>query len=152
MSNNKPYEIPTRNHDLGYIPYVSDMDDPNFIICDSTKILSGRNRIKYAGGRDKLIEDIVSKSHLDRISKSFTGYIVIRFIVNCNSETGRYRAQALNPDFTPAKVSPDLVNQSIALIKDLDQWIKSTGMADRNEYSKYINLKIENGQIQHVLL
>lgn len=146
------YEIPTRNHDLSYIPFDVNYDDPSFIICDSTSISSGRNRLQYIGGKNNLINDIISNYKYNQKFKSYTGYIVIRFLVNCEGNSGRYRADPLHLDFSPQKATADLLDYSIEIIKSLDHWKKSSPENNKKEYSKYINLKIENGQIQHVLL
>lgn len=146
------YEPPTRNHDLGYIPHDTRYDHPDYIVCDSTKINSGRNSVQYAEGTKKLREDILVNYSYNPAYAAFSGYIVIRFLVNCEGNTGRYRAQALNLDFTSADAPDGLLEQSIALLKSLDQWVKSSKQGKQAEYAKYINLKMENGHIQHILL
>ncbi|MEO0337823.1 MAG: hypothetical protein AAF242_01285 [Bacteroidota bacterium] len=146
------YELPTVKHDLGYIPFDSNIDDEGFTVCDSTNINSGRNRLQYTGGSDQLRADIRANYQSNTAYADFSGYVVIRFIVNCNGKSGRYRAQSLNLDFSPSKENPDLLKNSITLIQDLDQWVKSPKYDDQTEYSKFINLKIDHGQLQHVLL
>lgn len=146
------YEIPSMGHDLSYIPYDAKFDDPNYIICDSTKINSGRNRLRYIGGTNKLRKDITSKYLYSQEYETFSGYIVIRFLVNCEGKSGRYRAQFLNLDFSPLSAPSDLLKYSIELVKSLDSWTKSSVYDSKEEYSKFINLKIKNGKIQHVLL
>ena len=144
-------QLPSMDHDLSYIPYDAKFDNPNYIICDSTKIYSGRNGLQYIGGPKKLREDITSKYLSNQVYDTFSGYIVIRFLVNCEGKSGRYRAQSLNLDFSPLRAPSDLLNNSIELFKSLDYWTKPY-INDSREYSKFINLKISNGKIQHVLL
>jgi len=146
------YEIPSRSHDLSYIPYDAKFDNPNYIICDSTRISSGRSRLRYIGGSNKLRNEITSKYLYNQEHETFSGYIVIRFLVNCEGKSGRYRAQSLNLDFSPLNAPSDLLEYSIELVKSFDNWTKSSGNDSKKEYSKFINLKINNGKIQHVLL
>ena len=146
------YEIPSTNHNLSYIPFDARSDNPNYRICDSTSIGSGRNRLQYVGGKNKLRKDIASKYVYSQGYETFSGYIVIRFLVNCEGEVGRYRAQSLNLDFSPLSAPSGLLKHSIELIKSLDNWTKSPVADSEKEYSKYINLKINDGKIQHVLL
>jgi len=146
------YEIPTMGHDLSYISYDAKYDNPNYIICDSTKISSGRNRLKYIGGANKFKKDIASIYSYSPEYETFSGYIVIRFLVNCKGKSGRYRAQSLNLDFSPSTAPSDLIEYSIKLVKSLDNWTKSSAHDSKAAYHKFINLKINNGQIQHVLL
>lgn len=146
------YDIPTRNHDLGYIPYDAKLDKPDFLVCDSTNIRSGRNRLQYPSGRNKFRKDITSKYLYKSDYKDFSGYIVVRFVVNCKGESGRYRAESLNLDFSPSDAPSDLLQYAITLVKSLDHWTKSTAYDIETEYSKFINLKISNGKIEHVVL
>lgn len=146
------YDIPTKNHDLSYIPFNPQLDKPDYVVCDSTKIISGRNKLKYVDGAKKLQNDILSNYSYKPEYAPFNGYVVIRFLVNCEGKSGRYRAQSLNLDFSPANAPSNLLTHSIELIKSLDKWVKSAEPGEHTEYSKFINLKIENGNIQHVLL
>ncbi len=145
-------ELPSRNHDLSYTPYDAKFDNPNYIICDSTGISSGRNRLQYIGGTNKLRKDITTKYVYRQEYETFTGYIVIRFLVNCEGQSGRYRVQSLNLDFSPSNAPSDLLNHTTEIVKSLDNWTKSAVNGPKKEYSKFINLKITNGKIQHVLL
>jgi len=149
---NVAYQIPTVSHDLGYIPFDSKLDDPNYQVCDSTNIASGRNHIQYKSGAANLKKDIISNYSKDKTSQSFNGFVVIRFLINCQGKSGRYRAQALSYDFAPKKVSANFLTSSIDLIKKLDSWSKSDRKEQTTEYLKFINLRFEDGEIQHVLL
>jgi len=146
------YEIPTMGHDLGYIPYDVKLDKSDYVVCDSTGILSGRNRLQYAGGGLKLRDDIIAKFGDHPEYEFFNGYVVVRFLFNCEGKTGRYRAQALNLDFSPAEAPSDLLTYSKDLIKSVDSWTRRPGSDAKAEYSKFINLKINKGKIEHVLL
>lgn len=148
---NSLFEIPTVDHDLGFIPFEKELDDANYVICDSTEINSGRNRVQYIGGNNKFRQDIESGFTFKKSYALFNGYIVLRFMVNCEGDVGRYRARALNIDFSPSSAPSDLVNHSVDLIKSLDNWTKREDN-DEREYSKFINLKFNNGKIQHILL
>ena len=146
------YKIPIVNHDLSYIPYDAKVDQADFVICDSTDFRSGRNGIQYIGGSNKLREDINSNFVSNKKYETFNGYVVIRFLVNCEGKSGRYRTQSLNLDFSPVKAPSGLLSQTTQLIKNLDTWEKHSLNDSRMEFSKFINLKFNNGQIQHILL
>lgn len=151
VENTPKFEIPIRTHDLSYIPFDASLDDPNYIICDTAAIKSGRSRLKYIGGANKFRQDITSKYLFKQKYNSFNGYIVIRFIINCNNEAGRFRAQSLDLDFSPLNAPAELLTQSINLAKNLNNWTRPK-TDTKEEYSKFINLKMNNGQIQYVLL
>lgn len=146
------YEIPLTKHDVSYIPYNIKPDNPNYIICDSTNIRSGRNRLQYIGGSNQLKQDIIASYSFKPAYQSFNGYIVVRFLVNCKDQSGRYRAQSLHLDFSPVTAPSDLLASTLALVQSLDNWTKSPTKDSKSEYSKFINIKFSHGQIQHVLL
>ena len=146
------YQIPIVNHDVGYIPYDSNFDKPDYLVCDSTQIASGRNRIQYEGGTKMLKKNILSNYISKREYKSFSGFVVIRFLVNCQGKSGRYRAQALNLDFSTTSAPFDLLTTSLNLVKSFDHWNKSSQKEITSEYLKFINLRFKNGEIEHLLL
>ncbi len=143
---------PSYNHDLSYIPFDPDLDNPNFEICDSASVRSGRNNFLYPDGNELLIEKIRNKFQSNSTYKNYTGFVVVRFLVNCKNETGRYRAQSMNLDFTKSDAPVRLMNDCINVIKGIKNWKKSNRYDQETEYMKYINLKFKNGKIEHVLL
>ncbi|MEO0732963.1 MAG: hypothetical protein AAFZ52_09015 [Bacteroidota bacterium] len=146
------YEVPSRQHDLGYIPHDPQLDDSAYTVCDSTKIHSGRNRLHYAAGTEKLREDIRANYVYSPKYATFNGYVIVRFLVNCQGQTGRYRVQALHPDFSPATAPATLLPHLTDLIRRLNNWTKSPEYGRQAEYAKYINLQFTDGKLQYVLL
>ena len=152
ISNAKSFEIPKRNHDLSFTPFDKSIDDSSFEVCDSTSITSGRNRLQYSDGRDRLTNDIKTLYKFKENYRSYSGYIVIRFISNCKGQIGRYRLESLGNDLLPQEAPPGLIADLRNLSKSLTKWDKRGGPENNQEYSKFINLKFENGELQHVLL
>lgn len=148
----KKFSIPRFTHDLSHHPYDATLDKPDFVVCDSTKIGSGRNRLQYLGGNNKLRQDILSKYQLDSMYESFNGLIIIRFIFNCEGKIGRFRVQAVDEAFEPLKAPQKLLDHSLDLISDLNTWVASSSNKPNAEYSKFIKLKFNDGKIEHVLL
>lgn len=144
--------IPESSQDVGFIPYRPSIDSPEFQLCDSTLILSGRNQIQYEGGRNELEAEIRRNFVESEDYESYDGYIVVRFLVNCEGARDRYRSQALALDFSPQKAPAKLVHHLSDIIKSLTKWEIQSGQGRYMDYSKYINLKMDNGKIKHVLL
>ncbi len=145
-------DLPPISHDLSYTSFDAKLDDPNYAICDSTAFLSGRNRVWYEGGNNQFRKDLKASYKNSPAYATFDGFVVIRFLVNCEGKTGRYRAEALNLDFTPGSAPEGLLEYAVDLVKRLDNWTKSTSSESFTEYSKFINLKIRQGEIEHVLM
>ena len=151
-SKKDAFDIPIVHHDLSYIPFDPQLDDINFTVCDSNGIVSGRSYLKYASGRSQLIDDIQSNYEFKQAFADFDGFVIVRFLMNCKGEYGRYRSQSLHLDFTPQEAPEGLNEHLMDVIKGLDNWTKLLTREPQTEYSKYINLKISDGQIEHVLL
>lgn len=144
--------MPTINHDVGYIPFDVTTDDDQYVICDSTQIYSGRNKIQYPGGSQQLREHLASLYQYKEAYQDFSGYIVVRFLVNCVKEFDRYRVQSLHLDFSRADAPASMVEHMKSIVKNIDSWIIEDSEEARKEYMKYVNLKVQNGRIQDVLL
>ncbi len=143
--------LPRTNHDLSYIPFDKDLDRSDFVVCDSTAFQSGRNRLQYIGGNEQLKQDIRRFFESKDLQSDFSGYVIIRFLHNCHHEAGRYRLETLNPDFSKSEAPTSLRDICLHSIKRLDAWKKAEG-TEEIEYYKYVNLKLERGEIQHILL
>ncbi len=146
------FQIPSYDHDLGFIPFNKESDNSEYLVCDSTNVASGRNRVQYHGGNKRLKQDIISAFQFNASYANFDGFITIRFLVNCKHMPGRYRAQSLNYDFSIAEAPSNLLSTSLNIIKELDDWIVKSNNDEPQDYLKFINLRFTNGKIQHVLL
>jgi len=144
-------DFPRTNHDLSYISFNENKDDIDFVICDSTKMGSGRSRVMYTDGLEGLTRDLTSSYKSDESFNSFRGFIVIRFLMNCHGETGRYRAESIDLDFSPLIAPEGMVENVLELVKGLENWSVSNN-SKGNEYSKYVNIKFEDGKIQNVIM
>jgi hypothetical protein len=140
------------SHDLGHISYDALKDDVGFNVCDSTDIYSGRNVMLYKGGNSKLVQDCMDEYKFDTSYKDYNGYIIIRFMMNCKGDVGRYRARSINLDFSPQKSPANLLQHALTIVKNRTDWSKSMMFSEEREYSKFINFKFKNGKLEHVVL
>lgn len=134
-----------KNH-IGETSFKSDIDDSNFKFCDSTKIVHSRSKISYKGGTKALEDEIESKFRLDKKNKKFTGYIFLRFAVNCNNETGRYRWQVFDEDFNKISFPTELKKDIIKIMKDLKGWESVNNEGVFYDGYTFIVIKIVNGK------
>jgi hypothetical protein len=134
---------------IGDIPFLSEIDDPAFLLCDSTQILHSRGALKYAN--KSFTSDVKRMYEFKSQYKNFSGYVVIRFIINCDNTMGRFRAEPLDYDFMSIECPPDLKNHLISIVKELSNWKHTSDKFKSSDCSKYINFKISNGQIESIL-
>ncbi|MEM1259459.1 MAG: hypothetical protein AAGC45_06120 [Bacteroidota bacterium] len=76
-----------------------------------------------------------------------SGFVMIRFIIDCNGNIGDYEVNSLNKDYKRTAFSNDLVNILIDLCLDKKHW---RGRKDIDTYM-YLILKIQNGQVLEII-
>jgi len=139
------------SHNVGDILFDPNSDNNSFLLCDSTKIISGRSILTYSGGI-KIVSDLLLENfRFQPEYESFSGYVVVRFIMNCKKETGRFRAQSLGFDFSLKECPTALKSHLISIVKELKNWEYKSSRGKDSDCSKFINFKIEHGKIENIL-
>lgn len=142
--------------DVGDIPFDEEMDDDNFQICDESNIKQYYVRKSsdippsYKGEKRGLERAIISQYNFPQ-SEQEDGYITIRFIVNCNGETGRFRIEEMDFAYKTKKFDPKISTQLLKVVKSLKEWIPRKGKNTAYDFYQYLTFKIENGQIVKIL-
>jgi len=135
------------NH-VGDIAFDEKTDDPNFKIC-----LNGRIPQYYEFGKSLQYrgEKPAIDKHFEILKLNETtvesGYITIRFIVNCEGKTGRYRIEEMNNDYQPMSFDKKLVEKILTLTKELSGWIVGGNPEQPVDYYQYLTFKIEGGKL-----
>jgi hypothetical protein len=110
---------------VGDIDFNSKIDDPDFKLCDETKVLQYYNfgkGLQYKGEKIAITEHF--KNGLKTKEKiGETGVLTIRFIVNCNGQIGRFRIQGMDNDYNEKNFTDNISNQVLSLTRKLDGWI-----------------------------
>jgi len=133
---------------IGDTPFDIDLDDKNFKFCDATNVLHKRAQIKYKGGTRALEEELLKKYNLSPSYTAFNGYFVIRFAVNCNNQTGRFRMQTLDSNFNQTQCPADLEKEILSIVKGLKGWEHAFYRDKDYDCYTFINIKMINGQIE----
>ena len=139
-------------------PYTVEFIDPQiallnkgFKVCDENFIIQYYNpqRATYIEGKNGLRDFIISNYKNRNYNDS--GYLNIRFIINCDGEAGRYIIHENDLNLKPIKFNEDLVNQLFDLTIRLKNWTPNyTNKAYRDSYM-YLSYRIENGEITEIL-
>lgn len=144
-----------------YLRFVGDiesdklLDDPNFVTCsDEGPVMQYFNTgegFGYEGEKPALLEAIKANYEFLGNPESHSGYIRIRFIVNCNGDAGRFRVLTSDEDFKPIKFDTSVTDQFVHIISELDGWQKMIKNETALDYYTYIIVKLENGIIKEIL-
>jgi len=133
--------------DIGDTKFNDLLDNTTFKFCDTTSVLHKRAYVKYKGGIKNLEEDLIAQYKINPRFKNFTGYFIIRFAVNCNDESGRFRWEIVDQNFNETTCSKELENHIITLVKGLNKWKHPFYRGKSYDGYTYIIVKLENGNI-----
>jgi hypothetical protein len=125
---------------VGDIYFNSKIDDPNFKLCDEDRVFQYYNFGKgllYKGEKIKLNEHF-RDALKTKEQKDESGFLTIRFIVNCQGETGRYRVQGMDNDYKEKTFNENLTTQLLNLTKQLDDWIVGEYEGKVYDYYQYM--------------
>lgn len=136
---------------IGEIDADDRLDDPRFKLCDSTMLVQSRLALSYEGGLAQL-EEKGKKALGNRENyKKYSGYVMVRFIINCQKETGRFRFQTLDEQFLVQDCPQELKQQVQQFIEGLDKWVFLRAEDQGKDHSKYLNFKFEQGQLTNII-
>ena len=129
-----------------------EVDDPDFQICHpqkSTVQYYAFGQKTYTG--EKVAIEHYFREHFVPEQSNESGLIRIRFVVNCQGETGRFRLLAMNTDYSPKEFSSTISTQLLQLTKNLKGWKAMKGRETYRDYYQYLIFKIENGNLIEIL-
>jgi hypothetical protein len=143
-------------YNVGDIPFDERNDSPDFKVCNegnieqyyiraSTDIAPG-----YQGEKKGLEREILEAYHFP-VTKNEDGYLTIRFIVNCNGETGRFRIESMDFDYQEKSFKPQITDQLLEIVKSLDGWIPRKRNGQNLDFYQYLTFRMEEGQIVKIL-
>ncbi|MFZ1807082.1 MAG: hypothetical protein WAU36_07675 [Cyclobacteriaceae bacterium] len=138
---------------VGDISFDSKVDDPNFKICNSDRVLQyyhfGKG-LQYKGEKSK-INELFKDGYKNTERQGETGFVTIRFIVNCEGKTGWYRIQAMDKAYKAREFNEKLVDELLELTKKLDGWVIGVDHQNRVDYYQYLTFKLTNGQLIEIM-
>ncbi len=153
-----PIELDSENSDIpnnvGDIDFDPKLDDIQFQTCNGNNILQYYNfyeSLNYEGEKYALDEQIYSQFRQRKRAKNESGYITIRFVVNCHGETGRFRTTQMDCNYDIKEFDKSIVEQLESITKSLKGWLPGNGQKAKLDYYQYIIYKIDSGKIIEIL-
>lgn len=144
-------ETTTYSRWVGDIPFDKNKDDSSFKLCNEDNVVHSRHALDYDGGKNAIKEACLNAFQFQESFAAFSGYIVIRFIRNCEGETGRFRVQTLDEHFASQDCPKALEEHLLGIVKTLKNWKYARLKDESFDCSKYLNFKINNGKIDNIL-
>ncbi|RFN59524.1 hypothetical protein [Marixanthomonas ophiurae] len=141
------------NH-IGYINPEKALLTENFKLCDIgiAGIHSSSQPKIYKGGKYAFRNYI--QEHYTNDSYTDSGFLIFRFHINCNGETGNVAVSELNQEMQPITMNDDMVQQLLKLTVRKENWqVGYMKDEDGNAYNHYMYVlyKIENGELLEIL-
>ncbi|MEM1340359.1 MAG: hypothetical protein AAF634_12510 [Bacteroidota bacterium] len=122
-----------------------------FKACNENSIAQYYNpeRATYSKGKNGLRKFIMS----NYINKGYSdsGYLNIRFVINCKGAAGRYIIHENTLDLEPTELDKDMTNQLFALTRQLKDWNPVFFRGKNRDAYMYLSYRIENGEIVAIL-
>lgn len=139
---------------VGDIAFDSKIDNETFNLCnDEDKVLQYFNNgagLEYRGEKSSIVETFKKNFRPKNIALE-SGLLRIRFIVNCQGETGRFRTLGMDQKYKEKRFNDNIVSQILSITKSLDGWIPKEHEGTPIDYYQHLIFKIHKGEILKIL-
>ena len=141
------------SQETGDIPFNKNTDDSTFYLCNPQWIPQyyqvGTN---YQGGMNAIRKIFNSKyEHVEvKNVKQQTGYITIRFIVNCKGATNRFRMYEVDSLYKPYRFDALITKRLLDITTSLNGWTPGTFQNVKTDSYYYLNFKIVRGELKEI--
>jgi hypothetical protein len=92
-------------------------------------------------------KELIASYEKQAAFESFTGYFFVRFAVNCENKTGRFRWEIVDENFEKTTCSSSLETEIITKVKNLSFWNHPIYRGESRDGYTFLIVKIENGNI-----
>lgn len=106
-------------------------------------------RARYSEGKNALRKFILENFNTNDYTDS--GYLNIRFVINCKGETGRYVLHENDLNLVPKRFDPKLKEQLLKLTVALKNWNPNVINGNKVDSYMYISYRIEDGKITEII-
>ena len=139
---------------VGDISFDAAHDDRSFKVCTNENNIPqyynfGKG-LQYKGEKIA-INKYFGENFKGRNQIGETGFLTIRFIVNCEGKTGRFRTEGMDDNYQTKKFNEGLENRILQLVKQMDGWVIGEISGQKIDYYQYLTFKLENGKIIEIM-
>ena len=149
------YIVNPHHHQVGHIE-LKGSDQKGFSPCFKEKLFAHHtawNRYwiyKFPPGKDSL--RLYYNQRFDNqgiVNQS--GYITLRFIINCKGEAGNYEVESLGLDYKKKDFNKELINHLLDLTQSIKTWHPYTHGDSTFDSFTHLTFKIDNGELLEIL-
>jgi hypothetical protein len=139
---------PQRRDNVGDIAFDPALDDTSFHLHDSTRISQYYNSAAYwLVHKDSVTRFIRSRYHPPADAANQDGWLTIRFIINTEGRTGRFRLFEMDSSYQPIHFDPRISAALLATIRDWPGWTPAHYKEMRFNTYQYITFRLRQGRI-----
>lgn len=133
---------------IGDIPFDSLQDDPGFVVCNPKQVLQYYNtKSYYKDHKKEIIKYLPDNFNSQDSLQDQNGFLTIRFIINCNGNTGRFRLFEIDSNYQPIHFKEAFSQQLLSLVKQLSGWQPAVYKQKVYDSYQYITFRIRKGKI-----
>ncbi|MDT0651302.1 hypothetical protein [Autumnicola edwardsiae] len=154
QSEKKVDEKPDYLRWVGDIEQNDQIDESDFKICNGDDYILqyfnlGEGPV-YGGEKSSLLNTFKSK-YKPLSNKDQNGFIRVRFIVNCEGKTGRFRVLQSDYNYQEIEFDERIVTQLVDITKEIENWQILYRSDIPVDYYMYLIFKISEGQLTEIL-
>ncbi len=150
--NTIPQHFSTREK-IGWIPFDAKVDDPNFKVCDELNIEEYYQvNPLYGEGMASIRNYFFShKQQLETLCQK-DGYIIVRFVINCQGQTDRFRSSFMSMTYSDeSTVNTELQRKVVQLVRAMGIWTPGTNNGKTYDCYQHLKLIFKNSQLVDIL-
>lgn len=141
--------------EVGNIVFNARTDKSTFSLCylayqNEYYVFGNRDNL-YRGGKKAIRQYFSEKFVPVPEAEQESGWLTIRFMVNCKGETDRFRVSGMDTEFNPKTFAESLSQQLLTLAKAMDGWQPAFWEGQPYDYYFFLSFKIRNGKLDDIL-
>jgi hypothetical protein len=141
-----PHTKPPAN--VGDIAFDPALDDTSFHLHDSIRVFQYYNSAAYwLDHKDSVTRFIHSRYHPPADPANQDGWLTIRFIINTEGRTGRFRLLEMDSAYQPNHFDTRISAALLAAIRDWPGWTPAHYKGMRFDTYQYITFRLRQGRI-----
>lgn len=146
LPEHEPFE-----HSSHYIDPGTALLNEGFEVCNEDYVLQYYNtqELPYPNGKNGF-RNYIKLAYVNH-NYSDSGYLNIRFIVNCKGKVGRFVIHENNLDLEPRTFNVDLKNQLFRLTSEAKGWRPTFLYEEDHDSYMYVSYRIEYGEITEII-
>jgi len=140
--------IEKNQYEVGHITFDESLDDPNFHLCDTLNLFQYYNTDShFKDNKDKISHYFLQLYKPVTDIPQQCGYLTVKFIINCNGVTGRFRVFEMDSSYRSFAFDKRISDQLLNLTKALKGWKPAFYEGKVYDSYQYITFRLRDGKI-----